>query len=1119
MGFIASKKGILLIALIGIFAFLYLFTGVFGETRINLTLRTNPDLQNGLVAHYTFDGEFEQGTFAFGAGGSTTTDPGDGNDYARRITVDSSGYVYIVGHADTDACGGSGTDSCELIIKMDPLDGSIVWSTTTDNGTFNEASYGVVTDSADDVYVAGYCFGCGSQGHWAFRTQKLASADGSLMWSTTTDFTSLGDRPFDIAIDNTGDLYVTGWCDGCGNVGGDAHQTFKIDGSNQNLLWATTTDLDPGDEDGKAIVTDSAGGVYVVGECDSPGCPGSGDRHYVYKLNSDTGGLIWATSTYTAQGDPNYMTIDRSGYVYVTGSCGAGSSCGLSDTGFVTYKLDPSNGDLVWSTTTNPTTNTELGYSITIDNTDNLYVTGTCAGCGSLGGDAFYTFKVDASNGDMLWATTTDPSDGDDLPDGIAVDPDGFVYVTGYASSTGCPGAGGQCFYTMKIDPNDGSMVDTTSVGAIASFGKNVEGNIGQGVAFDGVDDYVQIADSNELDLSGNMTISSWVYQEVVDQTQVVSKGGTGSVGGVENYLLQTWSDQRVYFSVYDGTQNQVNSGADDLYPLGEWFHIVGRYDGSTIKVYLNGEEVGSGNYSGTPTTNSGPLYIGRGEAGAPKVYLDGNTDDIRIYNRALTASEIERLYQLGATTKVNKTLTTNPDLKNGLVAHYTFDGDIETIIEDVSGGGNDSYFENPPSAATSTLIGPGRIGQGLEFLSGDNAFEYDDVTNNTLAGDYTMTAWVNVTSFVDFNDLFIKWQDTSNEEMFIGVRGAATTPGQIRYATNAVDCTDDFSNLDSNEILEINRWYHLTFTMDRGTEKRIFINGELDNASSVGTLTTDCDINLWIGATERSDVRDGLYGRMDDVRIYNRVLATSTIQRIYQLGATTKVNTTITTNPDLEHGLISHWTFDGPHIDVGSTTAEVLDRSENGNHGNWLDHATTTIPGVIGQALEFDGIDDEILAGDITNSNTKTWTMWIKPLRWQENQGLIAKHDGGSVEWRLLECATACGSQNGVFLNISNNGSASESQRTTNMNIPLNEWSHITVTFDNGAWDAYLNAELVSDNGDFSTHTTIFDGSASVRIGNSPSLSYFQGVADDVRIYNRVLSAAEILRLYQLGN
>ena len=111
-------------------------------------------------------------------------------------------------------------------------------------------------------------------------------------------------------------------------------------------------------------------------------------------------------------------------------------------------------------------------------------------------------------------------------------------------------------------------------------------------------------------------------------------------------------------------------------------------------------------------TYSTNDFVIGEDYRDASQLF-NGLIDDVRIYNRALSAAEISRLYGLGATTKIAKTITTNPDLEDGLIGHWTFDGSdlIENAV-DRSGSGNTGYLINFTS--TSTL--PGKIGQALEF-------------------------------------------------------------------------------------------------------------------------------------------------------------------------------------------------------------------------------------------------------------------------------------------------------------------------------------------------------------------------------------------------------------------
>lgn len=96
-----------------------------------------------------------------------------------------------------------------------------------------------------------------------------------------------------------------------------------------------------------------------------------------------------------------------------------------------------------------------------------------------------------------------------------------------------------------------------------------------------------------------------------------------------------------------------------------------------------------------------------------------------------------------------------------------------------------------------------------------------------------------------------------------------------------------------------------------------------------------------------------------------------------------------------LEVGLVGHWTFDGPDMDWGSTTAEVQDVSGNGNDGNTTNmNSTSSKPGVIGQAMVFDGvsIDHSGILDDLARSTSwLTVSAWIMLNSEGESCGYIA--------------------------------------------------------------------------------------------------------------------------------
>ncbi|MGJ0483856.1 MAG: LamG-like jellyroll fold domain-containing protein [Methylomicrobium sp.] len=160
-------------------------------------------------------------------------------------------------------------------------------------------------------------------------------------------------------------------------------------------------------------------------------------------------------------------------------------------------------------------------------------------------------------------------------------------------------------------------------------------GRYGQALKFDGVNDWVTVNDSASLDLSAGMTLEAWVYpQSLAGWDNVVLK----EISGGLSYSLYANSDA-------DGASAYINNGSDRgvaepaQLALNQWTHLVGTYDGQVQRLYKNGIKVAESVQSGLIQQSSGVLRIGGNSVWGE--YFQGYIDEVRIYNRALTATEI----------------------------------------------------------------------------------------------------------------------------------------------------------------------------------------------------------------------------------------------------------------------------------------------------------------------------------------------------------------------------------------------------------------------------------------------------------------------------------------------
>jgi hypothetical protein len=168
----------------------------------------------------------------------------------------------------------------------------------------------------------------------------------------------------------------------------------------------------------------------------------------------------------------------------------------------------------------------------------------------------------------------------------------------------------------------------------------------------------------------------------------------------------------------------------------------------------------------------------------------------------------------------------------------------------------------------------------------------------------------------------------------------------------------------------------------------RLYIDGVLHSQDISVSFAYNGTANAEIG---RSDGTALWNGAIDDVRIYNRALSADEIKRLYKIGGTARINTSI---PGPTNGLVGYWTFDGKDM----SGVQAYDRSGNGNHGTLTNGPMRRI-GKIGQALEFDGSDDLVngIGGtSLNNLADITVSAWIKSYSFSQNQTIMAKDDCG---------------------------------------------------------------------------------------------------------------------------
>jgi hypothetical protein len=186
----------------------------------------------------------------------------------------------------------------------------------------------------------------------------------------------------------------------------------------------------------------------------------------------------------------------------------------------------------------------------------------------------------------------------------------------------------------LSVADVSGNNNGGTVSGAVGIVG----GKFGGALSFDGVNDWVTVADSNSLDLTTGMTLMGWVNPAGLTgrwRTVLFKEGGPGSM----DYSVYAADDgvKPVGQVWVGGEQNAIGTAA---LPLSAWSHLAVTYDGAVLRLYVNGTQAGTKAVAGQIVPTTGPLRIGGNAIWSE--WFQGAIDEIRIYNRALTQGQIQ---------------------------------------------------------------------------------------------------------------------------------------------------------------------------------------------------------------------------------------------------------------------------------------------------------------------------------------------------------------------------------------------------------------------------------------------------------------------------------------------
>jgi Concanavalin A-like lectin/glucanases superfamily/HYR domain/Secretion system C-terminal sorting domain/Lectin C-type domain/SprB repeat len=586
-------------------------------------------------------------------------------------------------------------------------------------------------------------------------------------------------------------------------------------------------------------------------------------------------------------------------------------------------------------------------------------------------------------------------------------------------------------------------------------------GNPNSAYSFDGVDDYISTANLavNETD---NWTMSAWVKPNSLNQFGSILLNGYDDGGSGNGYSMIQSDGGSGTGNTLAGLNGGVAFYSSDgtLASTANWYQVVMTRIGGLTKFYINGVQTANTSSNGVGAFNGASTFRIGSQNG--NRFFNGAIDDVKVYNSALTDSEVLLKFNEENTPE---TLTcVSPSAT--LVANYTFCNNANDATANTNNG--------TVNGATLTTDRFGNANSAFSFDGNDFIEVADNPALQFGTNNYSVGFWFKSNSTVAVQGMVMKAQGIAN---YLNHPAIGKITSRTSNPTDVTSLSGGYN--DGN-------WHYVTFTRN-GVLEKLYVDGTLSNSatqSSIVDVTSTASLNFGRNNQHGSE---HFIGELDDVKIYSGVLTDSEILSEFQ--ATSPSCTPPAT-------LVANYTFCGNANDIsgndhnGSSNGVTLanDRFENAN-----------------SAFSFDGVDDAIdLGGWFTYQNFSV-SMWLKPSISQVTYANIIdnNHSGSAQNW---VCQQDGNTTNTYGFGMMNNG--------FNFNLDADQWQHLVLVKSATTMEVYINGAFVQSIP--YTGGTINYSGQNLQLGRwGGGGRHWNGVMDDVKMYDGALTLAQVQAEY----
>jgi hypothetical protein len=605
--------------------------------------------------------------------------------------------------------------------------------------------------------------------------------------------------------------------------------------------------------------------------------------------------------------------------------------------------------------------------------------------------------------------------------------PNGLVAAYAFSEGTG----------TSAADLSNNGRTATISGAAWTTAGR-----FGNALSFDGVNDLATVADANALDLTTGMTLEAWVNPTSLSGWRsVILKEATGALA----YSIYANDNAPHPASTVIAGGVEVNTPGSSALPLGTWSHLAATYDGTALRLFVNGVQVNTRAASGSLSTSTGALRIGGNAVWGE--HFQGLIDEVRIFNRARTQTEIQS--DMNSPVDAGPADAVPPTAPSGLTAAGGAGTATLSWTAATDNVGVANYNVHRSGTSGFTPSAANRIAQPAS-----TSYANTGVTAGTYY--YLVTA-----------------QDAAGNVGPASNQASAVVTGDAIAPAVSITAPTAGATVSGNVMVSANA---------------------SDNVAVAGVQFLLDGVPL--GAEDTASP----YSITWDSRAATNGSHTLTARARDAAGnQTTSGPVAVTTSNQGPPGLVAAYGF---NEGSGTTTA---DASGNANTAT-IAGAAWNVSGRFGRALSFDGVSDLVTIPDASSldlTTGMTLEAWLNPSALSGWRSALLKEASGGLSYSLYAHDDAPRPAATV-----NTGGIDQSTAGT-VALALNTWTHLAATYDGATLRLFVNGVQVSSR---AVTGSLITSTGAVRIGgNTIWGEYFSGLIDEVRIYNRALTATEI--------